>query len=78
MNIKKINKYLVDSLSYMALGLFASLIISLIIRQLSLLPLLGLLNAPYQVGAASINILAIISSASVVGAAIGVAIGYMV
>jgi uncharacterized protein len=76
MNIKKINKYLVDSLSYMALGLFASLIISLIIRQLSLLPLLGFLNATYQVGASSINILAIVSSASVVGAAIGVAIGY--
>jgi uncharacterized membrane protein len=76
MNLKKINKYLVDSLSYMALGLFASLIISLIIRQISLLPLMGFLAQTYEVGTASINILTIISSATVVGAAIGVAIGY--
>lgn len=76
MNIKKINKYFVDSLSFMALGLFASLIIGLIIRQLSLLPLLGFLNQSYTIGANSINIVTLVSSASVVGAAIGVAIGY--
>lgn len=76
MNIKKLNKYLVDSLSFMALGLFASLIIGLIIRQLSLLPLLGFLNQNYQIGTSSINITSLVSSPTVVGAAIGVAIGY--
>jgi uncharacterized protein len=76
MNLKRFNKYLVDSLSFMALGLFASLIISLIIRQLSLLPFLGFLNQNLIVGAATINIVATISSPLVVGAAIGVAIGY--
>ena len=76
MNYKKLNKYLIDAVSFMALGLFASLIISLIIRQLSLLPFLNFLNTNIAVGATTVNIVSTISSPLVVGAAIGVAIGY--
>lgn len=60
-------RYIIDALSAMGMGLFASLIIGLILTQLSAIPMLGFL-APYGavVGASS----------PVVGAAIGVAIGY--
>lgn len=60
-------RYIIDALSAMGMGLFASLIIGLILTQLSAIPLLSFL-APFGavVGASS----------PVVGAAIGVAIGY--
>ena len=61
------NRYFIDAMSYMATGLMASLIIGLIIAQLSKLPLLGFL-APYA---------AIVGAQSpVVGAAVGAAIAY--
>lgn len=60
-------RYIIDALSAMGMGLFASLIIGLILTQLSAIPLLSFLS-PFGavVGASS----------PVVGAAIGVAIGY--
>ena len=64
---KAYKRYIIDALSAMGMGLFASLIIGLILSQLSAIPFLDFL-APYGavVGASS----------PVVGAAIGVAIGY--
>ena len=58
-------RYLLDAMSAMALGLFSSLIIGLILSQLSKLTFLSVL-APFG---------AVVSASSpVVGAAIGVAI----
>lgn len=64
---KAYKRYIIDALSAMGMGLFASLIIGLILSQLSQISFLSFL-APYAavVGASS----------PVVGAAIGVAIGY--
>lgn len=60
-------RYFIDAMGNMALGLFASLIIGLIISQLSKLPGLSILEvAASQLGASS----------PVCGAAIGVAIAY--
>ena len=60
-------RYFIDAMSAMALGLFSSLIIGLIISQLAKLPELGFLAvAASQIGASS----------PVCGAAIGVAIAY--
>ena len=64
---KAYKRYLIDALSAMGLGLFASLIIGLILSQLSQIAFLGFLK-PYS---------SVLSATSpVVGAAIGVAIGY--
>lgn len=64
---KFFKRYFIDAMSAMALGLFSSLIIGLIISQLAKLPGLGFLAvAASQIGAAS----------PVCGAAIGVAIAY--
>jgi len=60
-------RYFIDAMGSMALGLFASLIIGLIISQLSKLPGLGFLSAVTDVLAAS---------SPVIGSAIGVAIAY--
>ena len=60
-------RYLVDATSAMALGLFASLIIGLIISQLAKIPSLSFLSSVTGVLAAS---------SPVVGAAIGVAIAH--
>ncbi len=57
--------YVVDALSYMAMGLFCSLILGLIIKQLSLIPHLGILA----------DIAKLLQSAPVVGGSIGLAIG---
>ena len=59
------DRYLIDAMSYMALGLFSSLIIGLIISQLSMIPFLAFL-APF----ASV----IDASSPVVGGAIGAAV----
>ena len=64
---KAYKRYLIDALSAMGLGLFASLIIGLILSQLSQISFLGFL-APYS--------RVVSASSPVVGAAIGVAIGY--
>ena len=67
-HISKIFKrYLVDAMSYMALGLFSSLIVGLIISQLSKIPGLAVLSTFSGVLAAS---------SPVVGGAIGAAIAY--
>ncbi len=64
---KLYRRYLLDAMSAMALGLFSSLIIGLIISQLSQIPFLSFL-APFG---------EIVSASSpVVGAAIGVSIAY--
>lgn len=66
--IKKFFKrYFVDAMSYMALGLFATLIIGLIIGQIAKIPGLGVLSQLTTVLGAS---------SPVVGAAIGGAIAY--
>ena len=72
MNIRELvrklyRRYLLDAMSAMALGLFSSLIIGLIISQLSKISFLAFL-APFG------NIVS--ASSPVVGAAIGVAIAY--
>ena len=58
--------YVVDALSYMAMGLFCSLILGLIIKQLSLIPHLGVLA----------DIAKVLQSPMVVGGSIGLAIGF--
>ena len=64
---KAYKRYIIDALSAMGMGLFASLIIGLILSQLSEIPMLNFL-APFG---------AVVSASSpVVGATIGVAIGY--
>lgn len=73
---KKIKKYVIDSLSFMALGLFSSLIISLIIKQFSLIPFLSFLNENININNSVVNFYNIISSGYVCGAAIGVSIAY--
>ena len=65
--VKKILKrYFVDALGAMALGLFSSLIIGLIISQLAKIPGLAVLN----------EIASVVKSDGVVGAAIGVAVSW--
>ncbi|MBR4889666.1 MAG: PTS sugar transporter subunit IIC [Clostridia bacterium] len=63
---KYCKRYFIDALSAMALGLFSSLIIGLIISQISKIPYLGFLN----------EYAAMVKSDPVVGAAIGVATSY--
>lgn len=66
--IKKLfRRWFVDAMSYMALGLFSSLIVGLIISQLAKIPGLGVLASFSEVLAAS---------SPVVGGAIGAAIAY--
>lgn len=60
-------RYFVDAMSYMALGLFSSLIVGLIIGQLAQIPGLSVLSQFTEVLA---------SSSAVIGAAIGAAIAY--
>ena len=64
---KYFKRYFVDAMSAMALGLFASLIVGLIISQLAKIPYLGFLSKFTEVLAAS---------SPVVGGAIGAAIAY--
>lgn len=64
---KYFKRYFVDAMSFMALGLFSSLIVGLIITQLSKIPHLGILASFSEVLSAS---------SPVVGAAIGAAIAY--
>ena len=60
-------RYFIDAMSYMALGLFSSLIIGLILTQLSSVPFLSFLK----------EFTGLVSASSpVVGAAIGVAVAY--
>ncbi|MHC1786379.1 MAG: PTS transporter subunit IIC [Christensenellales bacterium] len=61
------SRYFIDAMSYMALGLFSSLIIGLILSQLSAIPGLHFLKQFADLASAS---------SPVVGAAIGVAIAY--
>ena len=64
---KYFKRYFVDAMSFMALGLFSSLIVGLIISQLSKIPHLEILATFSEVLSAS---------SPVVGAAIGAAIAY--
>lgn len=64
---KYFKRYFVDAMSFMALGLFSSLIVGLIISQLSKIPHLEILGTFSEV---------ISASSPVVGAAIGAAIAY--
>ena len=64
---KYFKRYFVDAMSFMALGLFSSLIVGLIISQLSKIPNLEILATFSEVLSAS---------SPVVGAAIGAAIAY--
>lgn len=57
-------RYIVDALSYMAMGLFCSLILGLIVKQLALIPGLDFLA----------DIASVLQSAMVVGGSIGLAI----
>ena len=58
--------YIVDALSFMAMGLFCSLILSLIIKQIALIPGLDFLK----------DIASLLQSAPVVGGSIGMAIAF--
>lgn len=64
---KIFKRYFVDAMSYMALGLFSSLIVGLIISQIAKIPYLGILA----------DFASVLSASSpVVGGAIGAAIAY--
>lgn len=66
--VKKLfQRYLIDAMSAMALGLFSSLIIGLILSQLSKIPFLAFLEPYSQIASAS---------SPVVGSAIGAAIAW--
>ena len=65
--VRFLKRYFIDALSSMALGLFSSLIIGLILSQLGKIPYMGFLAEYAEVLSAS---------SPVVGAAIGVAIAY--
>ena len=75
-------RYFIDAMGAMALGLFASLIIGLIISQLAKIPFLGFINKLNVVigykaaaeGASAITLMG--ASSPVIGSAIGVAIAY--
>ena len=58
--------YVVDALSYMAMGLFCSLILGLIIKQIALIPGFDFLA----------DIASLLQSAPVVGGSIGLAIAF--
>ena len=62
--MKKFYKFIVDTLSFMAMALFCALILGLIIKQIAQIPGLDLLD----------HIAALLQSAPVVGGAIGLAI----
>ena len=62
---KLFKRYLIDAMSAMALGLFSSLIIGLVLSQIAKLPGLGFLSPLTEVLSAS---------SPVVGAAIGTAV----
>ena len=64
---KYLKRYFVDAMSFMALGLFSSLIVGLIISQISKIPGLSILSSFSGVLSAS---------SPVVGGAIGAAIAY--
>ena len=64
---KFFKKYIIDALSHMAMGLFCSLILGLIIGQIAKIPGLGFLNFIAE---------ALASDSPLVGACIGLAIAY--
>ena len=76
--IKKYAKrYFIDAMSYMALGLFASLLIGTILETIGTIPFLNFLNNPLIInGKEYSSITAIIKSSAVYGAAIGFAIAF--
>lgn len=64
---KYLNRYFVDALSAMAYGMFASLIIGVILSQFAKIPILGFLSVYGEILGAS---------SPVIGCAVGAAIGY--
>lgn len=77
--IKKYAKrYFIDAMSYMALGLFASLLIGTIIGAIAEIPFLSFLSDNFTIGKIEYKdgIVGIIKSSYVYGAAIGVAMAY--
>lgn len=77
--VKKFSKrYFIDAMSYMALGLFASLLIGTIIEVLAGIPFLTFLKNDIEIGKTTYagGIVGIIKSSYVYGAAIGVAMAY--
>ena len=72
--VKKYSKrYFIDAMSFMALGLFASLLIGTIIKSLADIPFLNFLKEVNDKGFSIVNI---IMNSITSGAAIGVAIAY--
>ena len=77
--VKKYSKrYFIDAMSYMALGLFASLLIGTIIGAIADIPFLGFLKNNLVINGVTYKegIVGIIKSSYVYGAAIGVAMAY--
>lgn len=77
--VKKYSKrYFIDAMSYMALGLFASLLIGTIIGAIADIPFLGFLKNNLFINGVTYKegIVGIIKSSYVYGAAIGVAMAY--
>ena len=69
--IKLARRWFIDAMSYMALGLFATLIIGTILQQLGKIPYLSFFNDLASSGGANMAM-----SSTVMGAAIGVAVAY--
>ena len=76
--IKKYAKrYFIDAMSFMALGLFASLLIGTILETIGKIPFLNFLNNPLIISNKEYSsITSIMKSSAVYGAAIGFAIAY--
>lgn len=74
---KYAKKYFIDAMSFMALGLFSSLLIGTIIETIAKIPLLNFINSPVIIdGKEYTSITGIMKSAFVYGAAIGFAMSY--
>lgn len=75
---KGAKRYFIDAMSFMAFGLFASLLIGTIIGVLADIPFLNVLKENFEINGTTYKdgIVGIIKSASVYGAAIGCAMAY--
>lgn len=75
---KLAKRYFIDAMSYMALGLFATLLIGTIIGALADIPFLSFLKANFEISGVTYKegIVGIMKSSYTYGAAIGVAMAY--
>lgn len=75
---KYVKRYFIDAMSYMALGLFASLLIGTIIGAIAEIPFLNFLKNSFEISGVTYKdgLVGIVKSSYTYGAAIGVAMAY--